>query len=104
MAKAKSKAVYSVVLREDIPPVELQFIQHLSDAIVFRKTGAKLRQFSCTKISTDDFHFLEMEVFKPGQSWLLPIRIPYSFVLLISGRDATKPSRSAGFVLASEDS
>lgn len=86
MAKEK-QAKFSIVLRENaFSERELEFIVHLTGAIV-GEDGKKLRHFFTNKLSMSGM-YLEFDAFKPGQTWKIPLRIPHHFVLLISGRDA----------------
>ena len=99
MAKKKLEAKYSVVLREDIPAGEAEFLVALSSGIKL-SSGRKLRQFSCTAVRVTA-HYLEMDVFKDGASWHLPVKIPHAYVLQISGKE--DDARAAGFVLPEKE-
>jgi hypothetical protein len=100
MAKGNLESKFVVVLRDGIPANELKFIQSLSGAIKL-DNGAKLRQFTCTKVDTSDIHYIDMEVSRPGQPWRLPLRIPHAYVLLISGRE--RGGRAPGFASSFEE-
>jgi hypothetical protein len=94
MAKKEHKMKYSVILRDGINPNELEFLTQISRGIKL-SSGAKLRELSCTEMQ-DIGAYMEMNVFKPGDDWVLPLRLPHHYIFLISGQEPH--GNAAGFV------
>jgi hypothetical protein len=87
-------AVYSVVLRENIPPLERELLGHYCCRITSER-GGELLYFMCTEVDVFHAQYIRMETFRPGEDMTVPLQIPHWLVLLISGADARAP---IGFV------
>jgi hypothetical protein len=88
----EAKAVFSVVLRSDLPKTELELLSKLAACKITDPTSDNwLLQFRCTDITFDGGYYLAMDAFKPGDDFVMPIRIPNHYVLLIIG-DRDHPS------------
>lgn len=75
---------FSVVLRSELPVRERALLEKWC-ARVPGDAEPPLLQFLCTEIDETHNYYLEMRTFRPGEQELRSLRIPHSFVLLISG-------------------
>jgi hypothetical protein len=78
---------YSVVLRSDIPALEVELLGHFCSRIT-TKQGGSLLHFFCTEINLSHPFYVEMETFTPNATATRPMRIPHHYVFLISGSDS----------------
>lgn len=83
---SKLEATYSVVLRAGVPPPEQELFELLCGRIT-SATGEALLHFNCTEIDASHHALLQMETFLPGDETTHPVRVPYQYVLLISGNE-----------------
>jgi hypothetical protein len=82
-----SDAKFSVVLRSNIPPNELELLAHFCCTIV-AKQGEVLVHFLCTEIDLSHPFYITMETFKPKAEFTHFVRIPHHYVFLISGSES----------------
>jgi hypothetical protein len=92
------KSNYSVILKADLPPLELELLSHYARRVV-SDSGESLLHFACTKINDSHHYYLNVESFLPGEDTTDSLQIPHHYVFLISS-GGEEERRPIGFVHA----